>query len=109
MTDEMKTCGEYQKLSVKDKNAEFLENQNCLALHRLPARSVLIPAEGRRVALRGKGFEVTVEDGMLSRFLHGGRELLRSPMRVNFWRAPIDNDGVMPMLPSVIMKLQWKP
>ena len=58
-----------------------------------------IETEGSRVTLRGKRFEVTVEDGMLSRFLHDGRELLRSPMRVNFWRAPIDNDGVMPMLP----------
>lgn len=37
---------------------------------------------------------IKVENGLLSRYAVGGRELIASPLMPNFHRAPTDNDGI---------------
>jgi beta-galactosidase len=46
------------------------------------------------IHVAGKDFTVTIDrgTGLLSSFLHGGRELVTSPLAPHFWRAPVDND-----------------
>lgn len=51
-------------------------------------------AAGGRTAIAGDGFATTFDDrtGRLVSYAIGGRELLAEPLRLNFWRPPIDND-----------------
>lgn len=39
-------------------------------------------------------FKVVVDEksGFITRYIVDGKELLESPLRPNFWRAPTDND-----------------
>ena len=47
------------------------------------------------IRITAKDFTVLFENGLLSSYTVGGRELLAAPMRPNFWRAPTDNDGII--------------
>lgn len=53
----------------------------------------LIPG-GFNLGVRGERFTVLfrLSDGALISYQSGGRELLQSPLRPSFWRAPTDND-----------------
>ena len=44
--------------------------------------------------IRGADFSAEFTKGMLSRLEKNGRTLIDAPMRLNFWRAHIDNDGI---------------
>ncbi|GLX66890.1 beta-galactosidase subunit alpha [Paenibacillus glycanilyticus] len=60
----------------------------------LPARSLSCTEEGRRITLRNDVFQLTFdsrEPGMKSLVING-QELVNKGPRLNFWRAPIDND-----------------
>lgn len=50
--------------------------------------------EGKTLWICGDTFKVAFENGLLSRYEADGKVLLEHPMRLNFFRAPIDNDGV---------------
>ena len=43
----------------------------------------------------GKDFRVEFTQGMLSRYQKKGKELINAPMRLNLFRAPTDNDGIV--------------
>jgi beta-galactosidase len=47
-----------------------------------------------RFELRGKGFSTAIsrDTGLLSSLIVDGEELLLSPLKPNFWRAPTEND-----------------
>ena len=60
-----------------------------------PAAPMQIAAEGEKLMVSGEGFTVAFDKGMLSYYEKGGEVLLNAPMRLNFFRAPIDNDGVL--------------
>ena len=49
---------------------------------------------GSQVVLVGKGFEIVFDKtaGTLKSWRAQGRELIESPLRPDFWRAPTDND-----------------
>lgn len=47
---------------------------------------------GGDVTVTGDGFSVRVSDGQIVSLVHGGRELLQSPIRPNYFRAMTDND-----------------
>ena len=49
----------------------------------------------RGAAVRGEGFAVTVENGLLARIEKDGAVLLDAPLRLNCFRAPTDNDGAI--------------
>jgi beta-galactosidase len=55
---------------------------------------VEIDAEEDRIILRTVGGRVHFDpnSGELVQWEHGTREILHSPLRPNFWRAPVDND-----------------
>ncbi|MCQ2432936.1 MAG: DUF4981 domain-containing protein [Clostridia bacterium] len=55
--------------------------------------SVSESAEGV-VSVEGENFSVSIENGMLSSWTVGGVKRLAAPMKVNFHRAPTDNDGI---------------
>jgi len=38
--------------------------------------------------------EILIRDGLLCRYAVNGRDLIASPLRPNFFRAPTDNDGI---------------
>lgn len=60
-----------------------------------PATAVVqVRRDGADAVLESAGFVARIDgkDGGLASFRAGGRELLRSPMRLNFWRVPTDND-----------------
>jgi beta-galactosidase len=46
------------------------------------------------ISIAGEGFEVAIDraSGLLSSIAFGGEELLLTPLKPNFWRAPTDND-----------------
>ncbi len=41
----------------------------------------------------GNSASIGKKSGLLESFVRGGNELLKTPLRPNFWRAPTDNDG----------------
>lgn len=47
---------------------------------------------GGFVTVAGKDFSVRVSGGQIVSLVYGGREMLRSPIRPNYFRAMIDND-----------------
>lgn len=47
-----------------------------------------------RISVTAGDVRIEVEDGLLCRYSVGGRDLISSPVRPNFHRAPTDNDGI---------------
>ena len=46
-------------------------------------------------AVEGEDFSVVIREGLLSRIEKNGKTLLEKPLRLNMWRAPTDNDGII--------------
>ncbi len=55
--------------------------------------------------VEAESFTVKVSKGLLSYYEKDGKVLLDSPMELNFYRAPIDNDGIVSLFPRWIN--QW--
>ncbi len=55
-----------------------------------------VSQEDRLIRVFGDGFSVEIDqlNGEISAIDYGRGNLLRSPIKPNFWRAPIDNEGV---------------
>ncbi len=55
-----------------------------------------VSQEDRLIRVFGDGFSVEIDQlsGEISAIDYGQGNLLRSPIKPNFWRAPIDNEGV---------------
>lgn len=47
---------------------------------------------GNEVTVKGADFSTRISGGQITSLVYGGRELLRSPLRPNYFRAMIDND-----------------
>lgn len=56
--------------------------------------SPLVTEEGASVWIREESFLVHIQDGLLCYYEKDGKVLLDAPMELNFYRAPIDNDGI---------------
>ena len=65
----------------------------CLRLDEVPP--LVVEQLPDRLVLNGRGFQVGFDpsSGMLSGFVVEGIHLLQAGPRLNFWRAPTDNDG----------------
>ena len=57
-------------------------------------------------AVTGGDFSVEIREGLLARIEKDGRVLLEKPMRLNCWRAPTDNDGIVGFAPRLAG--EWK-
>lgn len=62
--------------------------------------------KGKRLTACGEGFTVAFENGLLAYYENGGKVLLDAPIKLNFYRAPTDNDGVTGWAPRWIDKWQ---
>ena len=51
--------------------------------------------------IRGEGFSVEIRDGLLAQLERDGAVLFDEPMRLNCWRAPTDNDGIIGFAPRL--------
>ncbi|MDY3928281.1 MAG: glycoside hydrolase family 2 TIM barrel-domain containing protein [Clostridia bacterium] len=56
--------------------------------------------------VKGENFEIEFEKGMISRYAVNGKMLINSPMRMNFYRKPTDNDGIKGKSEKLIN--EWK-
>ena len=72
---------------------------------RLSAR---LMQEENQIIVQGEDFRAAFENGLLCTYIAGGRTLLRCPMRLNIFRAPTDNDGVVNCMPRWIRKWEEK-
>ena len=54
----------------------------------------------------GEDFKLEFTKGMLSHFESNGKTLLDSPIKLNFWRAHTDNDGIALLFPRHMA--EWK-
>jgi beta-galactosidase len=63
------------------------------------AGSLNVAREGDSVKISGKKFAVAFSrsKGAMDSLVIKGKEMLKSPLVPNFWRAPTDNDGGWPM------------
>ncbi|HQG47128.1 MAG TPA: glycoside hydrolase family 2 TIM barrel-domain containing protein, partial [bacterium] len=63
---------------------------------KVPAAGMGLKLQENHLALDllGAGFRIRFKKatGELTSWQHGGRELIQTPLRPNFWRAPTDND-----------------
>ncbi|MGN1047264.1 MAG: glycoside hydrolase family 2 TIM barrel-domain containing protein [Eubacteriales bacterium] len=50
--------------------------------------------EGDTLTVKGDGFSVSVCGGMICSYKKNGKELIEKAMKMNFFRAPTDNDGI---------------
>jgi len=65
------------------------------AVFPLPSESTLkVESVGDKTVVRGEGFAISFSkaDGWLGSWSVSGRELIKSPLRPNFWRPLTDND-----------------
>ncbi len=53
-----------------------------------------VSVENYVLKIKGSNFSVEFTKGMLSRLEYDGKLLLDAPMKLNFWRAHTDNDGI---------------
>jgi len=56
--------------------------------------------------VKGGDFSVTIRDGLLARLERDGVILFDKPMKLNCWRAPTDNDGIIGFAPRLAG--EWK-
>lgn len=58
--------------------------------------------EANAVEVSGENFRVRFEKGALCLLERGCERLIDSPMQLNLWRAPTDNDGIVNLFPRHI-------
>ena len=52
-------------------------------------------AEDKRLTIKSESFKIVLENGLLAFYEKAGQVLIEKPMKLNFYRAPIDNDGII--------------
>ena len=95
---------------VDEMGAEIGVKQVCLGQN--PAEdyqptpfAATVTQKNADLTVEAAGFTVKVTKGLLSYYEKEGKVLLDSPMELNFYRAPIDNDGIVNLFPRWIN--QW--
>ena len=63
-----------------------------------------VKVEGTSVVVSGDTFRVEFGKGILCKYVSRGETLIDAPMKLNIYRAPIDNDGVVNWSPRWIEK-----
>ena len=53
-----------------------------------------VDQEKNKVRVIGDNFDVVFDDGMISEYAVDGKRLISKRAEINFYRAPIDNDGI---------------
>lgn len=83
-----------------EKNREIGVKQVCLGS--VPAEAyepspfaAKVCAKDTSLSVEAENFAVKVERGLLCYYEKDGKVLLDAPMKLNFYRAPIDNDGII--------------
>lgn len=56
---------------------------------------LMITRQGDEVCIKASDTKITITNGLLSYLEKGEKVLLKEPMRLNLYRAPIDNDGIV--------------
>ncbi len=90
----------YATLRFFDENGfEIGVKQVCLgsipaAAYEEAAPAATVEQSGADFTIKGDSFTVGITDGLLSYYERDRKVLLDSPMKLNFYRAPIDNDGI---------------
>ena len=56
--------------------------------------------------VRGEDFSAEIRGGLLTGIVKDGKTLLERPVRLNCWRAPTDNDGIIGFAPRLAG--EWK-
>ncbi len=69
------------------------ENEKKAYLPKKPCTKII--PEGENLTLDGGEFKIKFQKGLISYYECKGKILLNAPMKLNFYRAPIDNDGVV--------------
>ena len=78
------------------------ENEKQSYLPKKPC--IRIIPEGENLTLDGGEFKIKFQKGLISYYEYKGKILLNASMKLNFYRAPIDNDGVVGLAPRWIDK-----
>ena len=60
-----------------------------------------VTEEDAFVCVKGEDFSIGITSGLLSEIEKNGKVLLDAPMRLNCWRAPTDNDGIIGFEPRL--------
>ena len=91
----------YATLRFYDEN-DFEIGVKQICLGSIPAEAyneirpvATVKQNGADFTVSADSFTVKVSDGLLSYYERSGKVLLNSPMMLNFYRAPIDNDGIV--------------
>lgn len=67
---------------------------------------ITLNASGENSAtITGKNFTVSFKDGLLSGIVYDGKQMLLAPVTLNAYRAPVDNDGWLPIAKGRDQKL----
>ena len=66
-----------------------------------------VTQDGEDFHIKADTFTVKITDGLLSYYEREGKVLLDEPMKLNFYRAPIDNDGIVNFSPRWISRWDW--
>ncbi|MBQ4353797.1 MAG: hypothetical protein IJC71_02775 [Clostridia bacterium] len=61
-----------------------------------------VEQDGADFTVSSENFTVRIQGGLLAYYEQNGSVLLNSPMKLNFYRAPIDNDGITGFAPRWI-------
>ena len=66
-----------------------------------------ITQDGADLTIKADTFAVRITDGLLSYYERAGKVLLDAPMKLNFYRAPTDNDGIVNFSARWIGRWDW--
>jgi len=78
---------------IGDKQVKLCEAPKAKFASSKPA--VKISADNTDASVEGGNFRIKFTNGLLSYYEKDGKILINAPMKLNFYRAPIDNDGIV--------------
>lgn len=76
---------DYVPISMAGKELQDLGNNETIK------KPILVRGQ-YTIGVKGESFSILFTNGALVSYVYGGREMLKTSPKPNFWRAPIDND-----------------
>ncbi|NDV84638.1 glycoside hydrolase family 2 TIM barrel-domain containing protein [Bacteroides sp. 51] len=71
---------------------EFPLSSSLRGLARSNPGNLAVTNESNSLIVSGTNFRYTFNDGLLTSLIYKGKEMLKSPLRLNLWRAPLANE-----------------
>ena len=84
----------FDEILLKNSDGRNQQVTELLAQFAVGKKDIFVKENDTEIIVSGENFEYRLNkrNGLFTKLLHDGKQLLTRPMEVNIWRAPTDND-----------------